>query len=47
MYVNKWSQDLRYKNNVSEKKGKKKKIHKIFTTSLKNINTPLNKNVLY
>ena len=28
MYVNKWSQDLRYKNNVSEKKGKKKRYIK-------------------
>ena len=24
MYVNKWSQDLRYKNNVSKKKEKKR-----------------------
>ena len=34
MYVYKWSQDLMYKNNVS-KKEKKKKIHNILTTSLK------------
>ena len=47
MYVSKWSQDLRYKSNVSKKKEKKKKIHKILTTSLKNINTPPYKNVLY
>ena len=26
MYVNKWSQDLRYKNNVSKKKEKKRYI---------------------
>ena len=34
MYVNKWSQDLMYKNNVSKRK-EKKKIHTILTTSLK------------
>ena len=34
MYVNKWSQDLMYKNNVS-KKEIKEKIHNILTTSLK------------
>ena len=34
MYVNKWSQDLMYKNNVS-KKERKEKIHTILTTSLK------------
>ena len=34
MYVNKWSQDLMYKNNVS-KKERKEKIHNILTTSLK------------
>ena len=34
MYVNKWSQDLKYKNNVSIKE-RKEKIHKILTTSLK------------
>ena len=34
MYVNKWSQDLMYKNNVS-KKDSKEKIHTILTTSLK------------
>ena len=35
MYVNKWSQDLMYKNNVS-KKERKEKIHNILITSLKN-----------
>ena len=37
MYVNKWSQDLMYKNNVSKKKEKKEKekIHTVLTTSLK------------
>ena len=44
MYVNKWSLDLMYKNNVSKKEGKEK-IHSILTTSLNNNNTPLNKNV--
>ena len=39
-----WSQDLRYKNIVS--KIERKKIHKISTTSLKNMNTPPNKNLL-
>ena len=34
MYVNKWSQDLMYKNNIS-KKERKEKIHTILTTSLK------------
>ena len=34
MYVNKWSQDLMYKNNVS-KQERKEKIHNILTTSLK------------
>ena len=43
MYVNKWSQDRRYKNNVSIKKKKKKKIHKILTTSLKISTLPLTK----
>ena len=33
MYVKKWSQDLKYKNNVSIKE-RKEKIHKILTTSL-------------
>ena len=44
MYVYKWSQDLMYKNNVSNKE-RKKKIHDILTTSLKknNNNTPPNK----
>ena len=42
MYVYKWSQDLMYKNNVSNKE-RKEKIHKILTTSLKNNkNTPPN-----
>ena len=34
MYVNKWSQDLRYKNNVTIKE-RKEKIYKILTISLK------------
>ena len=34
MYVDKWSQDLMYKNNVS-KKERKEKIHNILTTFLK------------
>ena len=44
MYVDKWSQDLMYKNNVS-KKERKENIHNILTTSLKkkNNNTPPNK----
>ena len=42
MYVNKWSQDLRYKNNVSIKE-RKKKIHKILITSLKISTLPLTK----
>ena len=51
MYVNKWSQDLRYKNNVSIKE-RKEEIHKILTTSLKISTLPLTKmsytnNVLY
>ena len=43
MYVDKWSQDLMYKNNVS-KKERKENIHNILTTSLKrkNNNTPPN-----
>ena len=46
MYVYKWSQDLMYKNNVSNKE-RKEKIHDILTTSLKNNNnTPLNKMIL-
>ena len=44
MYAYKWSQDLMYKDNVS-KKERKEKIHSILTTSLKNNNTPPNKNV--
>ena len=34
MHVEKWSQDLKYKNNVS-KQERKEKIHNILTTSLK------------
>ena len=36
MYVNKWSHDLIYKNNVSKKKEKKRKekIHTILTTQI-------------
>ena len=42
MYVDKWSQDLMYKNNVS-KKERKENIHNILTTSLKKKNnTPPN-----
>ena len=44
MYVYKWSQDLMYKSKISKKKEKKKKIHTILTTSLKNVSTlPLTK----
>ena len=42
MYVNKWSQDLRYKNNVSIKE-RKEKTHNILTTSLKIPTLPLTK----
>ena len=42
MYVNKWTQDLRYKNNVSIKE-RKEKIYKILTTSLKISTLPLKK----
>ena len=43
MYVYKWSQDLMYKNNVSNKE-RKENIHDILTTSLKKIITlPLTK----
>ena len=38
----KWSQDLKYKNNVSIKE-KQEKIQVILTTSFKNINTPPSK----
>ena len=44
MYVYEWSQDLMYKNNVSNKE-RKENIHNIPTTSLKKIttlNTPPN-----
>ena len=40
MYVYKWSQDLMYKNNVSNKEWKEK-IHNILTTSLKRKTTLL------
>ena len=46
MYVNKWSQDLRYKNNVSIKE-RKEKMHKILTTSLKISTFPLTKKMSY
>ena len=46
MYVHKWSQDLMYKNNVSEKKEKKRYILSSLHPS-KHINTPPNKIVLY
>ena len=46
MYVNKWSQDLRYKNNVSIKE-RKEKIHKILTTSLKISTLSLTKKMSY
>ena len=43
-----WSQDLRYMNNVSKQERKeKKKIHKGPHYILQNMNTPLNKNLLY
>ena len=42
--MSKWSQDLKYMNNVS-KIERKEKIHNILTTSL-NVHTPPNKNLL-
>ena len=42
MYINKWSQDLKYKNNVSIKE-RKEKTYKILTTSLKISTLPLTK----
>ena len=47
MYVYKWSQDLMYKNNDSQKE-RKEKILNIHTTSLKgkNNNTPPNTMIL-
>ena len=44
MYVDKWSQNIMYKNNLS-KQERKEKIHSILTTSLNKNNTPPNKNV--
>ena len=44
MYVNKWSQDLMYKNHVSKKKEKKKYILSSLHPSKEHINTPPNKN---
>ena len=46
MHVNKWSQDLMYKNNVSKKKEKKIYILSSLHSS-KHINTPPNKMILY
>ena len=42
MYVNNWSQNLKYKNNVSIKE-RKEKIYTILTTSLKISTLPLTK----
>ena len=44
MYVNKWSQDLMYKNNVSKKKEKKRYILSSLHPLNKHMNTPPNKN---
>ena len=44
MYVNKWSQDLIYKNNVSKKKEKKRYILSSLHPLNEHMNTPLNKN---
>ena len=44
MYVDKWSQNIMYKNNLS-KQERKEKIHSILTTSFNNNNTRPNKNV--
>ena len=44
MYVNKWSQDLIYKNNVSKKKENKRYILSSLHPSNEHMNTPLNKN---
>ena len=44
MYVNKWSQDLMYKNNVSKNKEKKRYILSSLHPSNKHMNTPPNKN---
>ena len=46
MYVNKWSQDLMYKSNVSKKKEKKRYILSSLHPS-KHTNTPPDKMVLY
>ena len=44
MYVNKWSQDLMYKSNVSKKKEKKRYILSSPHPSNEHMNTPPNKN---
>ena len=44
MYVNKWSQDLMYENNVSKKKEKKRYILSSLHPSNEYMNTPSNKN---
>ena len=44
MYVNKWSQDLMNKSNVSKKKEKKRYILSSLHPSIKHTNTPPNKN---
>ena len=44
MYVNKWSQDLIYKNNVSKKKEKKRYILSSLHPLNEHMNTPRNKN---
>ena len=44
MYVNKWSQDLMYKNNVSKKKETKRYILSSLHSSNEHMNTPPNKN---
>ena len=44
MYVNKWLQDLMYKNNVSKKKEKKRYILPSLHPSKEPMNTPPNKN---
>ena len=44
MYINKWSQDLMYKNNVSKKKEKKRYILSSLHSSNEHMNTHPNKN---
>ena len=47
MYINKWSQDLMYKNNVSKKKEKKRYILSSLHPSNEHMNAPPNKMVQY